>query len=124
MGISMATSLPNGASLSAEISYRPDLPLQWNAFELIFAGVPYDAPDHSRFFQQRIKELGLTPADFKTGTLDQAKVDSLVGAVIDGFERLDVWQAQTTYIQFFDRMFGADQLAFIEIGRASCRERV
>src|SRR5690554_684359 len=113
MGISMATSLPNGASLSAEISYRPDLPLQWSAFELIFAGVPYDAPDHSRFFQQRIKELGLTPADFKTGTLDQAKVDSLVGEVIDGFDKFDVWQAQTTYIQFFDRVFGADQLAVV-----------
>lgn len=113
MGISMATSLPNGASLSAEISYRPDLPLQWNAFELIFAGVPYDAPDHSRFFQQRIKEFGLTPADFKTGTLDQAKVDSLVGEVIDGFDKFDVWQAQTTYIQFFDRVFGADQLAVV-----------
>src|SRR5690554_6122047 len=113
MGISMATSLPNGASLSAEISYRPDLPLQWSAFELIFAGVPYGAPDHSRFFQQRIKEFGLTPADFKTGTLDQAKVDSLVGEVIDGFDKFDVWQAQTTYIQFFDRVFGADQLAFI-----------
>lgn len=113
MGISMATSLPNGASLSAEISYRPDLPLQWNAFELIFAGVPYDAPDHSRFFQQRIKEFGLTPADFKTGTLNQAKVDSLVGEVIDGFDKFDVWQAQTTYIQFFDRVFGADQLAVV-----------
>lgn len=113
MGISMATSLPNGASLSAEISYRPDLPLQWNAFELIFAGVPYDAPDHSRFFQQRIKEFGLTPADFKTGTLKQAKVDSLVGEVIDGFDKFDVWQAQTTYIQFFDRVFGADQLAVV-----------
>src|SRR5690606_14852941 len=38
MGISMATSLPNGASFSTELSYKPDSPLQWNAFELIFAG--------------------------------------------------------------------------------------
>src|SRR5690554_6304169 len=116
MGISMATSLPNGASLSAEISYRPDLPLQWNAFELIFAGVPYDAPDHSRFFQQRVKEMGVNPADLKgtNGASAQTNAENaLVGKVIDGFDKFDVWQAQTTYIQFFDRVFGADQLAVV-----------
>src|SRR5690554_1090002 len=115
MGISMATSLPNGASLSAEISYRPDLPLQWNAFELIFAGVPYDAPDHSRFFQKRVAELGVDAADLKSSNpaTVNAATNRLVGEVIDGFDKFDVWQAQTTYIQFFDRVFGADQLAVV-----------
>src|SRR5690554_1189899 len=105
MAISMATSLPNGASLGAEISYRPDLPMQWNAFELIFAGVP-GASDYSRFYQQRINEAGLDKND-------PASLATLNNTVIDGFDKFDVWQAQTTYIQFFDRVFGADQLAFV-----------
>src|SRR5690554_6035791 len=100
MGVSFATSLPNGASLSGEVSYKPDLPMQWNAFELIFAGVPYGAPDHSRFFQQRLAEHG-------------GDVNNVIDTVIDGYDEFDVWQAQTTYIQFFDRVLGADQLAFI-----------
>lgn len=97
MGVSIATSLPNGASLGGEISYQPDSPLQWNAFELIFAGVP-GAQDNSRIFLQREQELG--------GVVK-------VGDKIDGFDKFDVWQAQTTYIQFFDRVFGADQLAMV-----------
>lgn len=97
MGLSIATSLPNGASLGGEITYKPDLPLQWNAFELIFAGVP-GAQDNSRFFLQREQELG--------GVVN-------IGDKIDGFDKFDVWQAQTTYIQFFDRVFGADQLAVV-----------
>src|SRR5690554_1051646 len=97
MGVSIATSLPNGASLGGEITYKPDLPLQWNAFELIFAGVP-GAQDNSRFFLEREQELG--------GVVN-------IGEKVDGFDKFDVWQAQTTYIQFFDRVFGADQLAMV-----------
>jgi len=106
MGVSIATSLPNGASISGEISYKPDLPLQWNAFELIFAGVPYNGPNYSRFFQQRLAEKGLDATN-------QADVDSMIGQTIEGYDKFDVWQAQTTYIQFFDRVLGADQLAFV-----------
>src|SRR5690554_6537183 len=80
MGISMATSLPNGASFSTEVSYKPDIPLQWNAFELIFAGVPYGAPNHSRFYQQRLAENG-------------GDVNNLVNKVVEGYDEFDVWQA-------------------------------
>ena len=101
-GISAAGSLPNGASLSGEISYRPDLPLQWNAFELIFAGVP-NAWEYSRFYNQREEEYG--------------GAANLTGKQVDGFDEFDVWQFQTTYIQFFDRVLGADQLAMVaEVG--------
>jgi len=115
MGVSIATSLPNGASISGEISYKPDLPLQWNAFELIFAGVPYNAPDHSRFFQKRVAELGVDAADLKSSNpaTVNAAMNALDGEVFNGYDKFDVWQAQTTYIQFFDRVLGADQLAFI-----------
>src|SRR5690554_6106784 len=116
MGLSMATSLPNGASIGAEITYKPDLPLQWNAFELIFAGVPYNAPDHSRFFQKHISEVEVTSDDLKgnNGAAKQLSAEQkLDGRVFEGYDKFDVWQAQTTYIQFFDRVMGADQLAFI-----------
>src|SRR5690606_31432863 len=84
--------------------YKPDAPLQWNAFELIFAGVPYGAPHYSRFFQQRLEESGGVVAD-------------IIGEVIEGYDKFDVWQFQSTYIQFFDRVLGADQLAMAaEVG--------
>lgn len=103
MGVSFAGSLPNGASLAGEVSYKPDLPLQWNAFELIYAGVP-GAYDYSRFFQQRLAEFG-------------GDMDSIVGQTIDGYDKFDVWQAQTTYIQTFDHVLGGDQLALVaEVG--------
>src|SRR5690606_13874644 len=108
MGISFATSAPNGASISGEISYKPDLPLQWNAFELILAG---NGLPSSRLFQARLAELqdtGLTAA--------QAKQE-LFGNLAEGWDEYDVWQAQMTYIQFFDRVLGADRLAFVaEVG--------
>src|SRR5690606_4602772 len=103
MGISFATSAANGASISGEISYKPKLPLQWNAFELIFAGVPNAYP-HSRFYQQRKSEVG-------------GDVNGLLNTIVDGYDEFDVWQAQMTYIQFFDRVLGADRLAFVaEVG--------
>lgn len=104
MGVSIATSLPNGASIAGEISYRPDMPMQHNAFELILAGngVPW-----SRMYQQRMKEniaAGNAPA-------------ALYGEIADGNDEFDIWQIQSTYIQFFDRVLGADQLILAaEIG--------
>ena len=55
VGISFATSTEGGASISGEISYRPDAPIQWNAFELILAG---NGAPYSRLYQQRAEEVG------------------------------------------------------------------
>lgn len=104
MGVSIATSLPNGASLGGEISYRPDMPMQHNAFELILAGngVPW-----SRMYQQRMKE------NIAAGNAPEA----LYGEISQGNDEFDIWQIQSTYIQFFDRVLGADQLILAaEIG--------
>src|SRR5690606_1022273 len=101
MGISFATSASNGASISGELSYKPDLPLQWNAFELILAGngVPW-----SRLYDVRASEAAGGAKD-------------LYGELAEGWDEYDVWQAQMTYIQFFDRVLGADRLAFVaEVG--------
>ena len=99
-GISFATSTEGGASISGEISYKPDMPLQWNAFELILAG---NGAPYSRLYQQRAAEAG--------------NASDLYGEIAEGYDHFDMWQAQMTFIKFFDRVFGADRLALVsEIG--------
>lgn len=101
MGISFATSTEGGASISGEISYRPDMPLQWNAFELILAG---NGAPYSRLYQQRAEEAGGDAA-------------SLYGEIAEGYDEFDMWQAQFTYIKFYDRVLGADRLSLVgEVG--------
>tara|TARA_R110000868_G_scaffold4805_7_gene29832 strand:+ start:9899 stop:11851 length:1953 start_codon:yes stop_codon:yes gene_type:complete len=101
MGLSFATATEGGASVSGEISYRPDMPLQWNAFELLLAG---NAAPYSRMYQQRLAEVGGNPAD-------------LSGELAVGYDQFDMWQAQTTYIAFFDRILGSDRAALVgELG--------
>ncbi len=104
MGVSFATSTASGASISGEISYKPDLPLQWNAFELILAGngVPW-----SRLYQQRAEEAG--------GGV--AGASSLYGELAEGWDKFDVWQGQMTFLQFFENALGADRLTVVaEVG--------
>lgn len=99
-GISFATSTEGGASISGEISYKPDAPMQWNAYELILAGngVPW-----SRLYQDRAAEVD--------------DITDLYGEISEGYDYFDIWQAQMTYIKFFDRVLGADRLALVgEIG--------
>ncbi|WP_370291790.1 DUF1302 domain-containing protein [Thalassolituus sp.] len=95
-GISFARSTEFGASISGEISYKPDYPIQWNAFELILAG---NGAPYSRLYQQRAEEAGSASA--------------LYGEVGKGYDEFDVWQAQSTFIMFFDRVLGADRLALV-----------
>jgi hypothetical protein len=110
MGLSFATSTEGGASIGGEISYRPDAPIQWNAFELILGGL---ALPSSRLFQDRLAELGGVSS---TGAPHQNAV-SLAGEILDGYDTMDIWQAQMTYIKFFDQVLGGDRLAIAaEIG--------
>lgn len=101
MGISFARSTEGGASISGEISYRPDAPLQWNAFEILYAGLGLPS---SRLYQQRLAEAGG----------DTSKV---YGELAEGNDEMDIWQAQMTFIKFYDQVFGADRLALVaEVG--------
>lgn len=110
MGFSFARATEGGASIGGEISYRPDAPIQWNAFELILGGL---ALPSSRLFQDRLEELGGVTA---TATPHQ-NATSLAGELLDGYDTMDIWQAQMTYIKFFDQVLGADRLAVAaEIG--------
>lgn len=111
-GLSMNTNVPGGWSIGAEYSFRENMPLQWNAFELLNGGVlagqeAAGAPaatlpaGASKFYQQRKSEgLAITP-----------------GNEIPGYDRFKVSQAQTTFIKFFDRVLGASRLSFVgEVG--------
>jgi hypothetical protein len=97
-GVSFATSTESGASISGEISYKPDAPIQWNAFELILAG---NAAPYSRLYQARLDELGAE------------REKDLYGEISQGYDEYDIWQIQSTYIKFFDRVMGADRLSLI-----------
>ncbi|XOZ34908.1 DUF1302 domain-containing protein [Halomonadaceae bacterium KBTZ08] len=98
-GVSMNTNIPGGWSLGGEYSFRENMPLQWNAFELITGG--NQAP-YSKLFQKRTEN---TP------------VSELEGERVKGYDRYKVSQAQATFIKFFDRVFGASRLNFVgEIG--------
>lgn len=96
MGVSFARSTESGMSIGGEISYKPDAPLQWNAFELILSG---NGAPYSRLYQQRAEEAGAA--------------SELYGELGEGYDEFDIWQAQTTIIKFFDRAFGADRIALV-----------
>jgi hypothetical protein len=104
MGMSFATTSESGIAISGEFSYRPDAPLQWNAFELILGGlgIPW-----SRLYQDRAADAianGKGPED-------------LYGELAKGYDEFDMWQAQMTFIQFYDRVLGGDRfIVAAEIG--------
>jgi hypothetical protein len=104
IGMSFSTTSESGISIGGEISYRPDAPIQWNAFELVLAGIgiPW-----SRLYQQRATEA----ADAELGA------ESLYGELSKGYDEMDIWQAQMTFIQFYDQVLGGDRfIVAAEIG--------
>ena len=103
-GISINTTTPGGWSLGAEYSFREDVPIQWNAFELIYAGLQLPGPDGpvSLLQRQRQEELGTT---------------NINGLRASGNDRFNVSQFQFTLIKFFDQVMGASRLSLInEVG--------
>lgn len=100
-GISINTTVPGGWSLGAEYSFRPNMPIQWNAFELIFGGLQQRGPNGeilSKLEQSRLEASGGA---------------NLAAKPVDGYDRFKVSQAQFTLIKFFDQVMGASRLSFI-----------
>lgn len=100
-GISINTTIPGGWSLGAEYSFRDNVPLQWNAFELIFGGIQQRGPAGevlSKLEAQRLAETG--GANF-------------AGKPVAGYDRFNVSQAQFTLIKFIDQVMGASRLSLI-----------
>lgn len=116
MGLSFATSTDSGYSVSGEVSYKKDYPVQWNAFEVLLSGlgVPF-----SRLYNQRLTEAGAfqgsTPTEIQA-SVQQAR-EKIHGVASPGFDRFNIWQAQMTMIKFYNRVLGADKLNLVgEVG--------
>ncbi|MDK8463805.1 DUF1302 domain-containing protein [Marinobacter sp. SS13-12] len=100
-GISINTTTPGGWSLGAEYSFRDNVPLQWNAFELIFGGLQQRGPDG-----QILSKLEAQRREENPGA-------NLAGKPTDGYDRFNVSQAQFTLIKFFDQVMGASRMSLI-----------
>ncbi|KPP99760.1 DUF1302 domain-containing protein [Marinobacter sp. HL-58] len=100
-GISINTTTRGGWSLGAEYSFRDNVPLQWNAFELIFGGLQQRGPD------------GQVLSRLEAQRLEEANGANLAGKPVDGYDRFNVSQAQFTLIKFFDQVMGASRMSLI-----------
>ncbi|MBE0486640.1 DUF1302 domain-containing protein [Marinobacter sp.] len=100
-GISVNTTTPGGWSLGAEYSFRDNVPLQWNAFELIFGGLQQRGPN------------GEVLSGLERQRLAESNNGNLAGKPVEGYDRFKVSQAQFTLIKFFDQVMGASRLSLI-----------
>src|SRR5690554_2035834 len=98
-GLSINTTTPGGWSLGAEYSYRDKMPIQWNAFELIYGGL--QSEDYSLLYARDAERLG---EEFGTTS----------GVAVSGFDEYGVSQAQMTLIKFFDQVMGASRWWLVE----------
>jgi len=100
-GLSWNTSLPGGVAWQGEISHRPNMPLQVDDVELLFAGLTplnaFIAPQALQFSSQ----LG----------------NYTFGQEVRGWREHEVTQVQMTFTKAFSEVLGANQLALVgEIG--------
>ncbi len=101
-GLSINTTTPGGWSLGAEYSYRDKMPIQWNAFELIYGGLQ---EDFSLLYARDEDKI----AAENGGNTN--------GVAVSGFDRYGVSQAQMTLIKFFDQVMGASRMSLVaEVG--------
>ncbi|PSF12905.1 DUF1302 domain-containing protein [Marinobacter shengliensis] len=100
-GISVNTTTPGGWSLGAEYSFRDNVPLQWNAFELIFGGLQQRGPN------------GEVLSGLERQRLEESNNANLAGKPAEGYDRFKVSQAQFTLIKFFDQVMGASRMSLI-----------
>lgn len=96
--LSFNTTLESGWSMGAEVSVRPDLPIARNGFELTAASNTIGRDVNFGAFNEEAEQLG-------------------PGGILRGYDKFDVYQAQTTFIKFFDQILGASRLTFVtELG--------
>lgn len=108
-GVSINTTLPTGTSLGAEYSFRPNMPIQWNTFELIYGGLQQRGPDGQVVSKLEERE--------------RATGENYAGKPADGYDRFKVSQAQATAIHFIDRVMGAARFIIIgEVGATYVHE--
>lgn len=114
MGLSFNRTLDSGWSIGGEISLTEDRPIQHNTFELLLAG---NLLQSSKLFKQRYEEATGNSLNVNDPAAVENAKRELAGQGFDGFDRLDVVQAQMTFLKFFDQVMGASRLTFVtEIG--------
>ncbi len=102
-GVSFNTTIPGGWAMGGEVSYRPNVPLQLDDVELLFAGLsPLNAliPEPVLRFDSQLGDFG-------------------PGEYIRGYQRRDVSQAQVTFTKLYGpgNWLRANQMAVVgEIG--------
>ena len=104
-GMSWNTTLPGGVAWQGEISHRPNMPLQVDDVELLFAALSplntFISTPAARFCSQL--NPGCTASPF---SVDQR-----------GYRRHEVSQLQMTFTKAFSAVLGAEQIALVgEIG--------
>lgn len=103
VGLSWNTSLPWGVAFQGEVSYRPNMPLQVDDVELLFAGLsPLNVaiPQPALRFQSQLGQFGF-------------------GQYIRGWRDHEVTQVQSTFTKVFGpgNWLGASQIAAVlEVG--------
>lgn len=102
-GMSWNTTIPGGWAWQGELSYRPNMPLQVDDVELLFAGLtPLNA---------------LIPDAFSAAKFASQLGEFAPSQEIKGWRRHKVTQLQSTFTKVFAEALGADQIALVgEIG--------
>lgn len=95
-GLTFSTTLSTGTALQGELSYRPNLPLQFNGVDLVAAGQGDPA---------------------RSPLLSSGALASADNNRSNGYRRKAVSQAQVTATHAFSQVMGADQLVLVgEVG--------
>lgn len=103
-GMSWNTTLPGGVAWQGEISHRPNMPLQADDVELLFAALsPFNA----------VINPNTQPALLFNSQLG----NYALGQEVRGWRRHEVSQLQMTFTKVFGQVLGADQISLVgEIG--------
>ncbi|HEX4879918.1 MAG TPA: DUF1302 domain-containing protein [Limnobacter sp.] len=92
LGFSAATNL-GGWSVSGELSRAFDVPVQFNANDILASALSGEPGQPASRLTQRFR-------------------NARPGERVEGFDRFDVTQVQSTFIKTFDRALGSSQVAF------------
>lgn len=90
-GLSFATNLPTGTALSGEISYRPNMPVQLNAVDM----------------------LALITNGAASPAVQSGRYNIQPGTLINGYVRKEVTQAQVTAVHMWNQVLGASALTLV-----------
>lgn len=110
-GLSFNTSGPFGSSLSGEISHRPEMPLQINGQDFLYATgfLDTESPIVEELFDISLPQAGSGPI--------VARANDLYGKEVKGYRKKPVTQLQTTLIQTVSDFLSAERLVLVaELG--------